>query len=342
MANSDHRLESHAATPSTVSDSNDTRYSTLFAPGARSSASPHRYVVRQGTGLVVTTMVHGHLTEEEHNAIAEYRLRQYVLAGLYDAAAVEQKSLRLDPAMSLLVDRDVHLAVGDTAGRFLCYMCVQSALRNRKEPNSANGHDDQRHVHFRDQDRPRFPCETEYGLDVFGKHDSLGTVPVVRAREICRFVRNQSVQTPVDAYAAIEVVLAVTRVICDPRHEITAIVGCASPEVRRLLYRLGMPMAYAPHARIIGDNLGGSAEDDTLLWTTVSHEPGRFWPLALASSDLMRMSEYLDKLDYALAQPAAQVGQALSVLTCEGPYTPPHYIVPAEHAGGMLWTANPS
>ncbi len=333
--------ETQTATPSTFSGSDEARYPSLFAPGARGSASPHRYVSRQGSGLMVTTMVHGHLTEEEHDAIAEYRLRHYVLAGLYDAAVVEQKKLRLDPAMSLLVDRDVHIAVGDAAGRFLCYMCVQSALSDRNRRHTANGPEGQSRFHFRDQDRPRFPCETEYGLDVYGKHDILGTLPVVRVREICRFVRNQSVQTPVDSFAAIEVVLAVTRVICDPRHEITAIVGCASPEVRRLLYRLGMPLAYAPHAHIIGDNMGGSTEDDTLLWTTLSHVPGRFWPIALAAADLVKMGEYLDKLDHALAQPGAQIGQALSALSYEGLGTPPQYIVPVEDAGGILWTANP-
>ena len=77
----------------------------------------------------------------------------------------------------------------------------------------------------------------------------------------------------------------------DPSYHLEAIVGCASFEVRRLLWTLGIGMAYAPLAPIQGDNVSGQIPGADLLWTEEAHLPGRFWPLAITTPDVFADAE---------------------------------------------------
>jgi hypothetical protein len=315
------------------------RYPGLFChPGLRTVRLGYQRVERSGTGIVSLAVLHGDLTPRELDAISEYRLQQYVLSGMYDAATVERLGLWRDPSLEALADHDVHIAIGDVHGRFLCYMCMQSPLLPNGAPArevSAAG------WRMGDPTRPFvFPCESEFGVGIYARHPQIAPIVLDNVRELTRLVRNQVVRTPVDAFTVVEAVLAVARGMSDPAHHIDAIVGCASLEVRRLLYRLGIPMVYAPFEPILGDNLG-AAQDGQLLWTDQSHVPGRFWPFALASADVRLDITYFDALDAALALSADQIVEAASALRLDGLLRTPRLLIPPDSAGGVVWTDNP-
>lgn len=315
----------------------EARYPLLFQPSARPEAEGYKRLERAGTGIVVTTALHEQLTDDERRAIGEFRLDQYVLAGMYDAELVEREGIETDPAMGLLEPADVHVAVGDAEGRFLSYMCMQSPLRPSQPADEDAGA-----RRLKDRVRPVFPCETEYGVELYGDHPGLANLPLRGVRELTRLVRNQALRTPFDAVTVVEAVVAISRVVCDPYHHIEAIVGCASPEVRRLLFRLGVPVAYAPEAVVIGDNASGSAPNGHLIWTRNANAPGRFWPFALASADILPDQWYYDRLDAALALPAMEIAGAIQRAQHQGPLRPPRYCLPEDVEGeDLIWTANP-
>jgi hypothetical protein len=314
------------------------RYPALFYPsGSRVQRLGYRRIERLGTGIVSLTVLHGDLTPRELDAIGEYRLQQYVLAGMYDAATVERLGLRRDPAVEALADQDVHIAIGDVEGRFLCYMCMQSPLlpvgAQAREASAAG---------WRMGDTARlfvFPCESEFGVGMYAGHPQIAPIPLDNVRELTRLVRNQAVRTSIDGYTVVEAVLAVARRMIDPTYHVDAIVGCASLEVRRLLYRLGIPMVYAPFEPIRGDNLG-AAQGGQLLWTDQAHVPGRFWPFALSSADVRLDVAYFDALDVALALPADQILESMGALRPDGLLRTSRLLVPPDVAYGIVWTDN--
>lgn len=318
----------------------DVRYPELFLTAARAVHPRYRRWVRSGTGLVVITAPHSVLNEEESNAIAEYRLRQYVLAGLYNQAVIQQRQLRFDPAVQAMNDDDIHIAVGDTSGRFLCYMCFQSPVETPPAWLDATGCPRASQPTFGDVNRPYFPCESEYGRAIYGGHPGLRDVPLASARELMRLVRNQVTRTPAQMYAIFESLLAVARVACDPSYGLEVIIACASAEVRRLVSSIGTPLAYAPLAPIIGDNTGGIAPGTRILWTSASHAPGRFWPAALSTADVRAQESYYDALDVVLARPVAEVSHELSQLRWRAPQHVSRFVVAPEECGGVFWTAD--
>ena len=319
----------------------EARYPLLFQSSGRAERAGYKRIERAGTGIVVATILDQTLDADERRAIGEYRLDQYVLAGLYDAELVEREGVETDPAMLALAPDDVHVVVGDAEGRFLSYMCMQSPMQTA----AASGEEQQpvaSSLRLKDTKRPVFPCETEYGTDLYGRHPGLANLPLFGVRELTRLVRNQAVRTPFDACTVVEAVVAISQVICDPYHHIEAIVGCAAPEVRRLLFRLGVSLAYAPEAPVIGENASGSAPNGQLIWTRTANAPGRFWPFALAAADILPDQWYYDRLDAALALPAAEIMPAIGQVQHQGPLRPPRYCLSEGADGhGAHWTANP-
>ncbi|HEX6121782.1 MAG TPA: hypothetical protein VFY89_01415, partial [Ktedonobacterales bacterium] len=117
-----------ASAPKAANLTTDKRYPVLFAPGEVPARPGYDRKVRPGTQLIVITALHEALSAAEIEAIAQYRLVQYTLAGLYDAEVVTRLQLKMDPAIGTLSGQDIHVLVGDTSGRFLCYLCFQSPL----------------------------------------------------------------------------------------------------------------------------------------------------------------------------------------------------------------------
>ncbi|HKV84414.1 MAG TPA: hypothetical protein VJN88_07650, partial [Ktedonobacterales bacterium] len=215
------------------------RYPELFDAVAYPSRPGVERVVRKGTGLVALTAVHESLTAQEQRAISEYRLHQYVLAGLYDAEKVARLELDVDPAVAMLAPRDIHVAIGDTEGRFLSYVCMQSPI-GWKDTLDAEGAQSARTPLMGDSDRLQFPCEAHEARHIYSQHPGLKALPVAGVREFMRLVRNQAIHVPADLFAVAEVMAAVAKVIMDPIHHIEALVGCGSPAVRKMLFSFGI------------------------------------------------------------------------------------------------------
>lgn len=308
---------------------------------------------RRGTGLAIVTVEHGALSTQEEAAISAYRLRQYVMAGLYDEQIVERLARPCDPAMRALALDDLHIVAVSGNGRILCYLCIQSTLPPLVESEEPGGQlnagehsytrTGQLYPLLRDYDRLRFPTETEYGTSLFGNHPALGLIPVSGVRELSRLVHNQAVEdSDLMSVATAETILAATRVLCDPLRHIEAILGCSAPAARRLLYVLGIPLAFAPSAPILGPNLGGGALGEELLWSADAHVEGRFWPYVLATADLRQEQAYFDQLDDVLGQSTAERALAELKRVRRGrPRVPSRYAMAPNPTYPYRWVTDP-
>lgn len=310
-------------------------------------------IERKGTGLIVVTAPHGALSTIARLAIARFRLRQYVAAGLYDPVRAHHYDEQGDPALQALADHDLHIAVGDRSGRFLAYLCVQSALPDpyyaalgasvSTSPRIPPRHDVS--ARLWQQDRPLFPVETEYGA-IYSMHPGMGALPMHAVRELSRMLRNQDHtlrRDPLAGLAIAETLLAGIRAVSDRTLGIEAIVGCANPQNRRSLAALGIPVAYAPDAPVVGDNLGGASAAHDLLWTPAAHDVGLFWPCAIASVDLRLDRAYYDDLDMVLAAPldAMEVLRQFMRRRMGAPRRQARYVVENTSSGSLDWTDAP-
>jgi hypothetical protein len=314
------------------------RYPELFDAVANPSRPGVERVVRQGTGLVALTAVHECLTPQEQQAISEYRLHQYVLAGMYDAEKVARLALDVDPAVALLAPRDIHVAIGDTEGRFLSYVCSQSPI-GWKEALVAD-EVAARSTLMGDPDRLKFPCELHEARNVFSQHPEIKTLPVSRVREFIRVMRNQAVRVPADLFALAEVVAAVAKILMDPVNQIEAMIGCGSPQVRKMLFSFGVPVAYAHITSVIGENESVEIPGEQ-LWTSKGLQPGRFWPLILATPDVLLDAEFYHDADRILGLPLDELAQELDSLRSVALRRQPRYVIDAREYGSVLWTGDP-
>lgn len=319
------------------------------AQHASQSASAKKgiYVkVRHGTGLVIAVVRHDQLSEEAMEAIARFRLAQYVAAGLYDAQHAWRYQKRGDPALKALSGHDMHVAVGHTNGRFLAYLCIQSALPLSDISHTSGLRNSNPSPRICEQARPLFPVETEYG-DIYNLHPGLRVMPVSGVRELSRLVRNQDPalrRDPIVQLALAEVLLAGATTLYNRSWRIEAVVGCAAPDARRVLYAMGMPIAYAPAAPVIGDNLGGGAPEipNDLLWAQAANVPGRFWPYAIATADLRLDHDYFDALDRVLdASDKVTALRAVARNRLGAPRRRARYVASEGQAGGLFWTDRP-
>ena len=191
---------------------------------------------------------------------------------------------------------------------------------------------------MRDRQRPLFSVEFAFGQQLYASHPAISKLPVASVREMMRMVRNQAIRVPLTSLSPIEVVVAASRLLQDPLNQIEALVGCASPELRRLSHRLSIPVAYAPDAV---DHLSDrSAALDSAIWTPKALELGRFWPLALSLADIQAAGEFFDMLDAALD--GANLRQVL--IACQeaqrhAPEITPAYCYapPPNHTEAMQW-----
>lgn len=315
------------------------RYPELFDAVANPSRPGVERVVRQGTGLVALTAVHECLTPREQRAISEFRLHQYVLAGLYDAEKVARLELDVDPAVAMLAPRDIHVAIGDTEGRFLSYVCMQSPV-GWKETLDAEGAETAHKCLMGDPDRLEFPCEAHEARHIYSQHPGITMLPVEGVREFIRLVRNQAIRVPADLFAVAEVMAAVAKVIMDPVHRIEALIGCGSPAVRKMLYSFGIPVAYAPKPLMTTENPNTQVAGDA-LFTSESLQPGRFWPLILATSDVQLDAEFYLEADRILALPLDELAQELDSLRGVELRRQPRHALDARELGSVLWTGDP-
>jgi hypothetical protein len=331
---------SHGGAPSAIATAGSgsrrksPRYAALFADSVVPRQGYTR-VVRPGTQIVIVTARHDALSADELRAIGEYRLDQYILAGLYDAEVADRLGLTTDPEMGRLSPRGLHIAIGDTSGRFLCYVCFESA----SIPPFGNVRSDLVYPVLRDTDRLYFPCEVDFGGWIYADHPGMALLPAANVRELIRLVRNQSEKSPLDRLAVVEMLVAIARVLSDPVHRLEAIVGCASPDVRRLLHSYGIPVAYMPFAT---DKQGWYSAQTDAIWTEASHRPGRFWPFAIATADIRAETPFFDALEEALSLDPPYIAEALAPLRRRGPERTPRYIHGDPDGPADFWTADAS
>jgi hypothetical protein len=282
-------------------------------------------------------MLHEELTPEQLYAIGEYRLDQYILAGLYDDDRASELGLRSDPNLVDLPGSTVHLLVGDAGHHLLCYASFEpahiSATIDMANTTAGDSNRSSRTIsssfHMRDAHRPLFSVEYAFGPQVYSSHPEIAPLPTGAVREMMRMIRNQAIRAPLTSIATVEVIVAASHLLRDPRNHIETLIGCASPQLRQLGDRLSLPVAYAPDA--VDRLREHSASTAAAIWTSKALEPGRFWPLAMSLSDIRASGEFLDQLDTALdshdlkhvvaALKAAQ-NYSPSIMPCYC-YTPP-------------------
>lgn len=328
------RASSAVATAGPDSRRTSPRFAALFADPVVPRQGYTR-VVRPGTQIVIVTARHDALSADEVRAIGEYRLDQYIQAGLYDAEAADRLGLTTDPEMGRLGPRGLHIAVGDTSGRFLCYVCFESA----SIPPFGNVRSDLVYPVLRDTDRLYFPGEVDFGGWIYADHPGMALLPTANVRELTRLVRNQSERSPLDRLAVVEMLVASIRVLSDRAQGIEAIVGCASPDVRRLLHSYGIPVAYMPFAT---DSQGWYSARTDAIWTEASHRPGRFWPVAIATADIRAETPFFDALGEALSLDPPYIAEALATLRRRGPERTPRYTYGDPDEPATFWTADPA
>jgi hypothetical protein len=303
------------------------RYSCLFSGVPTGPTSSNRSVLplfhwkRRGTGIAVRFLQHGQLTSEQLEAIGEYRLEQYILAGMYDGRAASELGLTTDPALHHTFDSTLHLVIGDEEHHLLCYVSFEVAhlpAPNLQAPNSYPVH-----PWMVDMHRLYFPVEIDYGHELYATHPGLALVPVANVREMTRLVRNQAIPGPAATVATTEVIVATAMMLRDHRYRVEAIIGCASPDVRHLLHRLNIPIAYAPLAV---DRLGQHpAALDATIWSPDAARPGKFWPIALSSRDVSADGCYFDALDTALEADLGHILEACQQALVQSRRVPPRY-----------------
>jgi hypothetical protein len=261
------------------------------------------------------------LTGEQLEAIGEYRLEQYILAGMYDGRTASELGLTTDPALHRTFDSTLHLVIGDGEDHLLCYVSFEVA--HLPAPCSQAPSTCAVHPWMKDRDRLYFPVEIDYGHELYASHPGMALLPVDNVREMTRMVRNQAIRGPAATVATTEVTVATAKMLRDHRYGVEAIIGCASPDLRRMLDRVNIPMAYAPLAV---DRLGQHpASLDATIWSPEAARPGRFWPFALSSRDMSADGCYFDALDQALEADLEHVLPARQQALARSLRLPPRY-----------------
>jgi hypothetical protein len=315
-------------------------YASLFSSIPQEEI-PNRSWQRRGTGIIVRMIQHRQLTQEQLDAIGEYRLDQYILAGLYDLQRVTELGLTTDPNFVNLPDSTIHLLVGDAEYHLLCYASFEPAhipapIDKQESCSARQASGTFTESRMSDSDRPLFSVEFAFGHQLYAIHPGVSLLPVASVREMMRMVRNQAIRAPLTSLTTIEVIVAASHLLRNPIHHIEALVGCASPELRQLSNRLNIPVAYAPEA--VDHLREHSASLDAVIWTPKALEPGRFWPLAISLVDIQTDGEFFDLLDAALdGADLRHILKACREVQCRAVEMTPYYCyTPPSHQDGSL------
>jgi hypothetical protein len=300
------------------------------------------YQRRRRSGLVAVARYHGDLTIEQHAALGQFRLDQYMLSGLYDAGAIQRRALEADPSLDELAPEAAHILVGTRDHRLLAYFCMQTATPEAgaaQKPSLLRklfGIGEPRYL--LSPGRPTFPSERElFGTAVFSSLPALRRIPVLQMRELTRLLRNQTVQSPQGVIAVVETIYAMSQLLINPKLHISVALGCMGRESRQILSNLKMPMLYAPTVPVI---VPQTTPEDA-YWINPSNADGIFWPFVVSTADLRSQRGYLKRLNTVLAQPASKIRRALVHLRNERFTYAPRSLIQGMGTAYALWTADP-
>jgi 4-cresol dehydrogenase (hydroxylating) len=178
------------------------RVPQLFA----NQCSEALYRIENRGGVSVVALRTASLTEGLLIEIMRYRLAQYVALRYVNLEAVYRSGADYESLDNVSSD-DVHVVSGvaDT-GEILCYMVIRTG------PSCPDG------TTLRSRERPLFPVERIFGRGLYNPLRVLPDLPVIRIRELERFVRNQQRQglDHLMARAPVETFLAVFQVLTGP------------------------------------------------------------------------------------------------------------------------------
>ena len=182
------------------------------------------YVQPDRHGVSVVVLRTSALDEHQLVTLMKYRLAQYLAVKFVDAQLAYETGMETEPLSDVSPD-DVHVIAGSTqTGEILCYACLKTA------PVAPDG------TSLRTLVRPLLSVEKIHGWGIYNRLPLLPDLPLVKVRELGRFVKNQRL-APHDERglrAPVEVGLALFRAVAGPlRLEIEAIVGDLEDGVAR-------------------------------------------------------------------------------------------------------------
>ncbi|HEV2236324.1 MAG TPA: hypothetical protein VGR57_06640 [Ktedonobacterales bacterium] len=306
---------------------------------------------RAESRLITVALWHGQLTPARFAAIGGFRLRQYALCGLYDAYRAAHDASGLDPSLDALAPAAIHVCSGTPDGRLLGYMCMETATPRTSLPapdwrlRLATGG---RHsgatrgdgYAFSASPRPLFATEFElFGPGVFASLPYLRDMPVARARELSRMLRNQVVASPLSVAAMLEITHMMSRLVTDPTLNIQVALGCLGREGRTLMAHLGVPLLLAPEAPVLPRQVAlARATRSGAYWSSGANTQGQFWPFVLAAKDVRQSAQHFDRLDELLARGPADLRRGLVQLHHIGRMIEPETLLNGLTNSAIRWT----
>ncbi len=259
----------------------------------------YRLPDRNGVGTVVLPTAL--LSEAQIVALLTYRLAQYMAVNFIDLESAYQQQLDHEDR-SAISDDDFHvIALSAETGEILCYAAVEAP------PAADPG------VTLRDRERPLFPVERVHGWGIFNRLRVLPDLPIMKFRELGRFVKNQRLHTfnELGARSAIEVGVALFRSLAGPlRIEVDAILG----DLEEGVAQQNLEFFHAPLVVLHG-TIPYEAKASFLF---PRYQFCTVFPFAALSSDVSKhMLSRLDAIEVALEQPGKRGLLALFALKRE-------------------------
>ena len=305
-------------------------YPNLFSVALERENEPLYCKRRSGSGLVAMALRHSALNDAQVRELNEFRLDQYTLCGFYDLASLQERQIERDPDLLELPPDTIHIVIGTSNGRILAYSYIQPP---QGTPSGAAS--TEHGPRMGDKDRPWFPCEVEsFGPDIFSSLPALRDVAIAQIAEVSILLRNQLEHGPSSLYAVAESILAMALIQATPSNRLLATVAYGGQEARQILYDLGIPGLYAPHAPVVYDALPPH-------WSASANIPGRFWPCVFSTEDFLQDFEHLRVLDSILDLPAHELRRELVKLRRSGRRIATRALVPEPGACDVLWITTP-
>lgn len=272
-------------------------YPELFEEGLLPSSAILHRTDRSANGLRTVLLCHGSLDEAQRDALARFRLDQFLLCEWYDAGRIRACHAEGDPAFDALANESIHICVGNEDGTLLAYACLLPAMRRTTcGPSPLLGA----------SARPLLPTEAElFGTLVFQTLPALALIPVSEAVEVACIIRNQVSRSLLSSAAVVELSLAITRALTAPEPRVQVALGQADAQARNLLWQLGYPLIYAPCVSVMPLR-------HEFYWHDDLNAQGRFWPFAVATEDLQASAHGHQRIERVMELPSREIRRELT------------------------------
>lgn len=317
-------------------------YPELFEEGLLPPSAILQRTDRPANGMRTLVLRHGSLDEAQRDALARFRLDQFLLCEWYDAGRIHACRAEVDPAFDALSDETMHVCVGNARHQLLAYACVGSAAHQlRAELRSASwaregtmAHDPTL-VHLGTPGRLLLPTEADlYGTRVYSTIPAIAPLPLDAVVEHRCLISNRAIVSVLASAAALETIFQPVTVLFQSARTHHVIIGQAEISSRKLMRLVGYPVIYAP-------TVPAMPYRDEFYWHDDMNQEGRFWPYAVPLDDWrvwLRANE--ERLSHALSLPATDLRRALALLLRDPRPTPPTTLLPGIEESSLFWTTD--